>query len=77
MEIVFSDHCLEKMGKRKIPRVFVVRTVNYPDIIKPSYSFREERYKRFRNYFMKVICIKRGDKMVVITAHWVAKIKQI
>lgn len=75
MKIVFSDHCLFKMGQRRIPRIFVVRVVSNPDIIRPSYGFREERYKRFKNYFMKVICIRKKDKVVVITAYWVAKVK--
>ena len=75
MKIVFSDHLLIKIGQRKISKNLVIKTIRNPDFIRPSYNFREERYKKFDKNYLKVVVIKENKGIVVITAHWVAKVK--
>lgn len=74
MKIVFSDHALIKIGQRKISKELIVKTAKNPDFLRPSYGFREERYKKFNKNYLKVVVIKENEEMVVITVHWVAKI---
>ena len=75
MRIVFSDHALIKIGQRKISKELVIKATKNPDFLRPSYGFREERYKKFTKNYLKVVVIKEDEKMVVVTVHWVAKIK--
>lgn len=76
MKILFSNHANIKINQRDLPRGFVIETVRFPDFIRPSRGFREERYKHFGRNWLKVIIVKEPKVVVVVTAHWVAKIKQ-
>ena len=75
MRIVFSKHAILKIGQRKIPKTFILITAEKPDYIGPTRLSREVRYKKFKNYYMKVVVVKRINLLVIITAHWVSKIK--
>lgn len=75
MKIIFSKHAMVKLAQRKIRRSFVVEIVFHPDFTKPSYSFREERFKSFGKNFIKAIVVKEDGTITVVTAHWVAKSK--
>lgn len=75
MKIVFSDHALIKISQRKISKELITRTVKNPDFIKPSYGFREEKYKQFTRNYLKVVVVKENEEVIVVTVHWVAKIK--
>ena len=74
MEIIFSNHANLKINQRELSRDFIIKTINSPDFTRPTRGFREERYKYFGKNWLKVIVIKESDKIVVITAHWIAKI---
>jgi len=75
MKIVFSDHALVKIEQRKISKMLIVRAVRSPDFIRPSYGFREEKYKKFDRNYLKVVIIRENREIVVVTVHWVAKLK--
>ncbi len=75
MFIVFTKHSITKLGQRKINRQFVIETAKNPDIRRPSYNYREELYKKFSKNYLKVVVKKRKNDLLVLTAHWVAKIK--
>jgi hypothetical protein len=75
MKIVFSDHALIKIEQRKISRILIIGTVRSPDFTRPSYGFREERYKKFNKNYLKVVIVKEKQEIVVITVHWVANLK--
>lgn len=76
MEIIFSDHAVMKLSQRNIPKRLVIETVRFPDFVKPGYYLREERCKHFGKNWLKVVVIKEGETAVVVTAHWIAKIKR-
>lgn len=76
MKVRFSDHALIKLRQRKISRKLVLETALNPDFIKPSYNFREERYKYFGKNWLGAVVIKENSEIIIITAHWVAKIKR-
>ncbi len=76
MVIIFTKHLIIKLGQRKINRQFVIETIKNPDLIRPTYGLREELYRKFGKLYMKVIVIKRKERIIVLTAHWVAKAKK-
>jgi len=75
MKIIFSDHALVKINQRKISKKLVIKTVKSPDFLRPSYGFREEKYKKFNKNYLKVVIVKENEKITIVTVHWVAKIK--
>ena len=75
MEIIFSQHAKAKIEQRKIPMRAVVAVVQSPDFKKAGYNFREELYKKLRKVYLKVVVKYRQGKVIVITAHLVAKVK--
>jgi len=75
MNIIFSDHSLIKINQRKILKTLISKVVQNPDFIRPSYGFREERYKKFNKNFLKVVIVKENKNIIVVTVYWVVKIK--
>ena len=75
MLIIFTKHALKKLQQRKIHKQFVHETIEKPDLVKQSYGFREELYKKFGKNYMEVVIKKFSTKTLVLTAHWVAKVK--
>ncbi len=75
MKITFSKHSLLKIGQRELDKVKILETVMYPDFIKPSYNFREERYRQYTKNHLKVIVKIEKQQFIVVTAHWVAKLR--
>ena len=75
MLIIFSRHALVKLEQRKISRQFVIETIKNPQLLRPSYDFREELYKKFAKNYLKVVIKKVKGKIVVVTMHWVEKSK--
>lgn len=76
MLIIFSQHALVKLEQRKIIRRFVLETVKNPELIRPSYSLRDELYKKFGKYYLKVVVKRYNNRIIVLTMHWVAKTKK-
>ena len=75
--IIFSDHALLKLKQRNIPKSFVKDTLISPDYIFTAHSKRRVIYKRFEKLYLKVIFIKEGNNLFVITAYWEEKPKLI
>ena len=75
MEIIFSDHALIKIRQRRLSKDHIIATVENPSLVKSSYNLREERYRHFGKSWLKVIVIREQELIIVITAHWVAKVK--
>lgn len=75
MLIIFTRHSITKLEQRKINRQFVLETVKKPELIRPSYGFREEFYRKFGKNYLKVVIKRRNEGILVLTQHWVAKIK--
>lgn len=76
MKIIFSDHALIKISQRHLSKNRIIATIENPSLMKPSYNLREERYKHFGKNWLKVVVIHEQELIIVITAHWVAKVQQ-
>ena len=55
--------------------MFVIETIKSPQLIRPSYDFREELYRKFASNYLKVVIKRTKRKIIVVTQHWVAKSK--
>jgi hypothetical protein len=75
-KIVFSNHALLKLDERNIAKAMVLATVRHPDFSRSSYYGRKEKYKHLGKVWLKVVVIEESRKLVVITAHWVVKLKR-
>ena len=75
MEIIFSRHAKLKIVQRKIPMKAVIAVVKFPEFSRHGYNLREELCKKFRNIYLKVVIKRKQDKIIIITAHLVAKVK--
>ena len=75
MKIVFSKHSLLQIKQRDLDKMKVLATIEKPDFVEPSYNFREERYKLYTKNHLKVIVKIEESRIIVVTAHWVAKHK--
>ena len=47
----------------------------FPDFVQPSYSFREARFRLYSKNHMKVVVMVEKERILIVTAHWVAKQK--
>ncbi|QQR64837.1 DUF4258 domain-containing protein [Candidatus Kaiserbacteria bacterium] len=75
MKIVFSKHSLLQIKQRDLDKAKVLATIEQPDFIEPTYNFREERYRLYAKNHLKVVVKIEELRIVVVTAHWVAKHK--
>ena len=73
--IIFTDNVRLKLSQRGISEEYVIETMEKPDEERPSYSTRMVRYKKFRKLYLKVVFEKEHGDFIVITTHWVEKIK--
>lgn len=76
MKIIFSNHAEVKIEQRKLSKELINKTIVVPDFIVPSHGNRERAYKKFGNNYLEVVFIKENEIIVIITAHWVAKLKK-
>lgn len=72
MNIVFSDHALLKMQQRRLSKRTIATVIANPDKVESAYSGRETFFKKFRKRSLKVVIVRMHNRIIVITAHWVA-----
>ena len=75
MQIIFSDHAEIKIKQRNLSKDLINKTIIVPDFIVPSCANRERAYKKFGKNYLEVVFIKENETVIIITAHWVEKIK--
>ena len=75
MLIIFTKHALVKLEQRKINRQLVIETIKNPELIRVSYNYRQELYRKFSKNYLKVVIKKNKEGILVLTQHWVAKTK--
>lgn len=73
--IIFSPHSLLKLQQRKLKKEQVIETLTDPDLVKPSYADRMVALKNFGKLNLKVVFRKEKGALIVITQHWVDKVK--
>ena len=76
MQIVFSEHALLKIRQRVLSKEKILETIDSPHFVQPSYGGREEWYRDFGKNHLKVVIMKENNIVVVVTAHWIARVKR-
>lgn len=76
MKIIFSNHAEIKIEQRKLSKELMNKTIVMPDFIVPSHGNRERAYKKFGKNYLKVVFVREKETIVIVTAHWVAKLKK-
>jgi len=73
-EIIFTKHALRKLKQRGISRSTVIRAVFSPEkLILDGGKYLS--YRRFGRLYLKVIFKRMGRSIIIITQHFVEKIK--
>ena len=70
MKIVFSAHAELKIRERNIDRTKVLKALQDPEYLFPSYANRQVVYRKFGKLYLKVIFRKENDILTIITQHW-------
>ncbi|MEK7471115.1 MAG: hypothetical protein AAB623_00495 [Patescibacteria group bacterium] len=73
MLIIFTKHASIKLEQRKINKQFVLETIKNPNLVRSTYNFREELYRKFNKNYLMVIIKRKKEYIIVLTMHWVAK----
>ena len=69
MEIIFTQHALERIGKRKILKEEAIDCVRYPDKIHKKHGKHYFQKKTGRGT-IEAVCEKK-DYIKIITVYWV------
>ena len=51
----------------------MIETIKNPSLTRPTYGFREELYRKFGKYYLKVVVKRTKKHIIILTTHWVAK----
>ena len=73
--IIFTEHAFEKLAQRSIKKSLVLETLKNPDRDVLSYGDRRVAYKKFKKLYLAVVYKGELGDILVITAHWVEKMK--
>ncbi len=76
MEIIFTKHAETKLKQRRIFKNLAIETLLAPDFIQPSHGNREAAFRKVGRKYLKVIFRREINTYVVITQHWIAKLKK-
>ncbi len=68
--IEFSDHAVRRNIKRKIPKKWILETVENPEEIIESFKERKLRRKKFGDKILEVVTITEGNSIKVITQYY-------
>lgn len=70
MPIVFSDHAEYQIKRRKISKKTVLKAVQHPDRIVPSYRGRRLRKMRIGDKMIEVVTKTEGSRITVVSAYY-------
>ncbi|HLA04256.1 MAG TPA: DUF4258 domain-containing protein [Patescibacteria group bacterium] len=70
MSIEFSDHAVEQVKSRKIPRKRVIDTIKKPQKKIESFKNRMLRQRQFGSKILEAVTITEGSKITVITVYY-------
>ncbi|MDB4984136.1 MAG: hypothetical protein JWM20_315 [Patescibacteria group bacterium] len=77
MTIFWSKHSLEKIKDRNLPKESVSKTIAAPDFLIQGRENKFEAYRKFGKKYLKVVYFNRKNHQIVVTAHYVDRIKNI
>lgn len=69
MDFILTTHAKERMTERSIEIEQIKETINFPDYT-ISKEKKIEAYKKFENKLLKVIYVKEGKFIKIITLVW-------
>lgn len=75
--IIFTKHAEAKLTQRKISKKLVLETLDNPDLKSKNHSNRIIFYKKFGKLYLSVVIKTENNNIIIITAHWIAKIKKL
>jgi hypothetical protein len=70
VKLEFSSHAKEQLKRRRVSQKKVLKTVDNPDKVLPSYKNREIYRKVFEEKILEVVVINEDNIFVVITAYY-------
>lgn len=71
--IEFSNHAKERNRKRKIPKSWIIKTVENPKEIIDSLKGRKLNRRKFGNKILEVVTITEGIKVIIITQYYLGE----
>ncbi|MBS3062169.1 MAG: DUF4258 domain-containing protein [Candidatus Diapherotrites archaeon] len=69
MEVVFTNHALERMKKYDFPSTLVLESLENPDRIELSNNKRKIAQKRLNGYVLRVIYEENRNLYTIITVY--------
>ena len=73
MKIVFSDHAKKQRVERKIPKKYILETIQNPQNKLKSFKSRELRQREFSGKILEVVIITEEGITTVITQYWLER----
>lgn len=73
--IEFTNHANRKIKQRNLKEKWVKETIFKSEFVKSSYQNRQLAFKRYGKLYLKVVFVKKNDKIIVLTAHFEKGIK--
>ncbi|MEK7621741.1 MAG: DUF4258 domain-containing protein [Patescibacteria group bacterium] len=70
MRIFFTKHARVRLIERGIKEVIVHDILESPDLVYQTYDNKSAYRKEIQGEKIEVICLKLGDKFLVITAYY-------
>jgi len=70
MKIKYSDHCVERLKKRRISKLRVESTIQNPDNTLKSFRSRRLLQKHFGDKILEVVTKVEGKKITIITGYY-------
>ncbi|HEY4694919.1 MAG TPA: DUF4258 domain-containing protein [Candidatus Nanoarchaeia archaeon] len=74
--VKLTEHAELRLKERNITRDQVAETVESPDLILPARGGRQIAIRKFDGRFLKIVFTKKESGIIVITAHWISKLKR-
>ncbi len=69
MKLIFTNHAKQRIKERKIILQQIQETIDFPDY-KISKENKIEAYKKIDNKLLKIVYIKEGKFIKIITLIW-------
>lgn len=75
MRVVFTKHAKEAIEERGISEILVKRAVLNPDFTQPGRGNKTIYFKDTGKNYLKVVVVVDEQQVVVVTLHWIAKMR--
>ena len=73
--IKFTEHVEFRLEERGITKKQIIECLENPDVTLPTKANRQITIKKFETLFLKTVFVKENSDIIVITTHWISKVK--